>query len=250
MRWCRFLSRHEEKERKEEKSSEKSWTVHAPYPLSSCFCLLAAKYKCSSSYQLSKKRAAELSVWSEMMSSSSSLVSAISASPSATAKARLRHDDAATATGAAAAAAVAARQLKTEHGGCCCCRSRGRAVVARAGPGPLTEIEPDLNEDPIDKWRTNGVSPVCPPRRRRPPCWEFHYFSLFQAVSMVSLILSSVIAAAVLCCLKKWFWHWKESALQDDFEYGVYDGHHTYNETQGSFSGLSYPVIHSLNRNA
>uniref|UniRef100_A0A0D9YJJ3 Aminopeptidase n=1 Tax=Oryza glumipatula TaxID=40148 RepID=A0A0D9YJJ3_9ORYZ len=46
-----------------------------------------------------------------------------------------------------------------------------------AGPGPLTEIEPDLNEDPIDKWRTNGVSP-------------------------------------------------------DDFEYGVYDGHHTYNETQ------------------
>lgn len=24
----------------------------------------------------------------------------------------------------------------------------------------LTEIEPDLQEDPIDRWRTNGVEPV------------------------------------------------------------------------------------------
>lgn len=24
----------------------------------------------------------------------------------------------------------------------------------------LTEIEPDLNEDPVDRWRTNGVHPV------------------------------------------------------------------------------------------
>ncbi|KAF0925476.1 hypothetical protein E2562_016673 [Oryza meyeriana var. granulata] len=107
---------------------------------------------------------------------SSSLVSAISASPSAaaaTAKARPRHDDAAT----AAAAARQQLRIKPTHAGCGCCRSRGRAVVARAGPGPLTEIEPDLREDPIDKWRTNGVSP-------------------------------------------------------EDFEYGVYDGHHTYHETQ------------------
>uniref|UniRef100_A0A453GEU5 Uncharacterized protein n=1 Tax=Aegilops tauschii subsp. strangulata TaxID=200361 RepID=A0A453GEU5_AEGTS len=56
-----------------------------------------------------------------------------------------------------------------------------RAVVARAGPGPLTEIEPDLQEDPIDKWRTNGVLP-------------------------------------------------------EDFVYGVYDGHHTYDEGQGLLS--------------
>ncbi|XP_006645279.1 photosynthetic NDH subunit of subcomplex B 5, chloroplastic [Oryza brachyantha] len=104
---------------------------------------------------------------------SSSLVSAISASPSATAKARPPHDG-------AAAAAEERQQLriKTTHSGCSCCQSRGRrAVVAMAGPGPLTEIEPDLREDPIDKWRTNGVSP-------------------------------------------------------EDFEYGVYDGHHTYHETQ------------------
>jgi hypothetical protein len=47
-------------------------------------------------------------------------------------------------------------QLRVKHGG-------GRAVVARAGPGPLTEIEPDLHEDAIDRWRTSGVSPVrCP----------------------------------------------------------------------------------------
>ncbi|KAG8054078.1 hypothetical protein GUJ93_ZPchr0001g32966 [Zizania palustris] len=108
---------------------------------------------------------------------SSSLVSAISTSPCAAATAaRPRRDP------AAAAAAAATRQLRIKakhagYSGCCCCQCRGRAVVTRAGPGPLTEIEPDLQEDPIDKWRTNGVSP-------------------------------------------------------EDFVYGVYDGHHTYHETQ------------------
>lgn len=52
-------------------------------------------------------------------------------------------------------------------------------MVARAGPGPLTEIEPDLQEDPIDKWRTNGVLPV----------W--------------SGFLGFLVLAAV-CCLKNW----------------------------------------------
>jgi hypothetical protein len=39
---------------------------------------------------------------------------------------------------------------------------RGSGVVARAGPGPLTEIEPDLREDPIDVYATPGISPVRP----------------------------------------------------------------------------------------
>nr|XP_023884550.1 photosynthetic NDH subunit of subcomplex B 5, chloroplastic [Quercus suber]POF22602.1 photosynthetic ndh subunit of subcomplex b 5, chloroplastic [Quercus suber] len=49
----------------------------------------------------------------------------------------------------------------------------------------LSAIEPDLNEDPVDRWRTNGVDP-------------------------------------------------------EDFEYGIYDGHHTYNEAEeikGTFWG-------------
>lgn len=25
----------------------------------------------------------------------------------------------------------------------------------------LSEIEPDLNEDPVDRWRTNGIDSVC-----------------------------------------------------------------------------------------
>lgn len=102
----------------------------------------------------------------EIMSSSSSLASAISAAATA---ARPRHG--------AVKQQLSTRvkpHLKHAAG---CWESSGRAVVARAGPGPLTEIEPDLQEDPIDKWRTNGVSP-------------------------------------------------------EDFVYGVYDGHHTYDEGQ------------------
>jgi hypothetical protein len=41
--------------------------------------------------------------------------------------------------------------------------TRGSAVVVRAGPGPLSEIEPDLEEDAIDVYRTNGIAPVRPP---------------------------------------------------------------------------------------
>ncbi|GJN16853.1 hypothetical protein PR202_gb03877 [Eleusine coracana subsp. coracana] len=101
---------------------------------------------------------------------SSNLVSTISASPSAAAAtARHRHD------GVKQLSIKAVQLQQLLHGVCLGVNGRGRAVVARAGPGPLTEIEPDLHEDPIDRWRTNGVSP-------------------------------------------------------EDFEFGVYDGHHTYHE--------------------
>ncbi|PON40163.1 Photosynthetic NDH subunit of subcomplex B [Parasponia andersonii] len=54
----------------------------------------------------------------------------------------------------------------------------------RLNAAGLSEIEPDLNEDPVDRWATNSVSP-------------------------------------------------------EDFVYGVYDGHHTYNEGEdkGTFWG-------------
>jgi hypothetical protein len=78
---------------------------------------------------------------------SSSLVSTVSSPPSVAAATPChhRHD------GGVKQLRVKPQQLLL-HG--------GRAVVARAGPGPLTEIEPDLHEDAIDRWRTSGVSPV------------------------------------------------------------------------------------------
>lgn len=87
---------------------------------------------------------------------SSNLVSTISASPSAAAAATAhhRHD------GVKQLSVKAVQPQQQLHGGYRGGNGRGRAVVARAGPGPLTEIEPDLHEDPIDRWRTNGVSPV------------------------------------------------------------------------------------------
>ncbi|CAO2181845.1 unnamed protein product [Urochloa humidicola] len=101
--------------------------------------------------------------------SSSNVVSGISAPPSAAAGARHRH-------GAVKQLRIKVSQPQQQqlllHGRH---RQNGGAVVARAGPGALTEIEPDLNEDPIDRWATPGISP-------------------------------------------------------EDFEYGVYDGHHTYHE--------------------
>ncbi|KAL6616651.1 hypothetical protein ACP70R_038921 [Stipagrostis hirtigluma subsp. patula] len=102
---------------------------------------------------------------------SSNLVSAVSASPSATA--RHQHD------GVQQLRVKLVQPQQQLHGGCLGLggNGRGKAVVARAGPGPLTEIEPDLQEDAIDRWRTGGINP-------------------------------------------------------EDFEYGVYDGHHTYHETQ------------------
>ncbi|KAA0049312.1 photosynthetic NDH subunit of subcomplex B 5 [Cucumis melo var. makuwa] len=59
-----------------------------------------------------------------------------------------------------------------------------RSLSRRLNAAGLSEIEPDLNEDPVDRWETNSVSP-------------------------------------------------------EDFEYGVYDGHHTYfeGEKKGTFWG-------------
>ncbi|XP_057530302.1 photosynthetic NDH subunit of subcomplex B 5, chloroplastic [Amaranthus tricolor] len=57
-------------------------------------------------------------------------------------------------------------------------------LLPKLQAGGLTDIEPDLNEDPRDRWATNGIP-------------------------------------------------------QDEFEYGVYDGHHTFFETseKGTFWG-------------
>ncbi|XP_021291521.1 photosynthetic NDH subunit of subcomplex B 5, chloroplastic [Herrania umbratica] len=35
----------------------------------------------------------------------------------------------------------------------------GRSLLTRLNAAGLSEIEPDLNEDPIDRWATNSVSP-------------------------------------------------------------------------------------------
>ncbi|KVH67549.1 photosynthetic NDH subunit of subcomplex B 5, chloroplastic [Cynara cardunculus var. scolymus] len=53
--------------------------------------------------------------------------------------------------------------------------NNGRNGIRRLNAAGLTDIEPDINEDPVDRWDNTGVS-------------------------------------------------------DDDFIYGVYDGHHTYNE--------------------
>ncbi|KAJ9556648.1 hypothetical protein OSB04_011262 [Centaurea solstitialis] len=53
--------------------------------------------------------------------------------------------------------------------------NNGRNGIRRLNAAGLTDIEPDINEDPVDRWDNNGVT-------------------------------------------------------DDDFVYGVYDGHHTYNE--------------------
>jgi len=86
--------------------------------------------------------------------SSSNVVSGISASPSAAAGARRPH-------GAVKQLRIkAAQPQQLLHGRRRQSNGRGSAVVAKAGPGGLSEIEPDLNEDPIDRWRTPGISPV------------------------------------------------------------------------------------------
>lgn len=38
---------------------------------------------------------------------------------------------------------------------------QGKISSTRLYAAGLSEIEPDLNEDPVDRWRTNGVDPVC-----------------------------------------------------------------------------------------
>ena len=90
--------------------------------------------------------------------SSSNVVSGISASPSAAAGARRPH-------GAVKQLRIKVAQPQPQpqqllHGRRRQSNGRGSAVVAKAGPGALSEIEPDLNEDPIDRWRTPGISPV------------------------------------------------------------------------------------------
>ncbi|KAF3456905.1 hypothetical protein FNV43_RR01559 [Rhamnella rubrinervis] len=61
-------------------------------------------------------------------------------------------------------------------------RLHGNRSLRRLNAAGLTDIEPDINEDPVDRWATNSVSP-------------------------------------------------------EDFKYGEYDDHHTYNEAEdkGSF---------------
>lgn len=40
------------------------------------------------------------------------------------------------------------------------CSGRSGSVKKLNASGKLAEIEPDLNEDPHDRWATNGISPV------------------------------------------------------------------------------------------
>jgi hypothetical protein len=93
----------------------------------------------------------------------SSLSSGISASPSAApSTARRRHNAAPQQLTRVKAAArpqlLHAGRRRSSVGR----RPGGGVVVVRAGPGPLSEIEPDLEEDAIDVYRTNGISPVRP----------------------------------------------------------------------------------------
>jgi hypothetical protein len=148
------------------KDSEKTWTVGVQLNtiIHCCFCLFEATY--SAAAARSRKPAAvgvgAGALSSErIMSSSSSLTSGISASPSAAAStARHRHDGAPQQLRVKAAVRPQ-QQQQLLHGGRR--HTRGSAVVVRAGPGPLSEIEPDLEEDAIDVYRTNGIAPVRPP---------------------------------------------------------------------------------------
>jgi hypothetical protein len=89
---------------------------------------------------------------------------------------------------------IKAKPNQKHAAGCWESSGNGRAVVARAGPGPLTEIEPDLQEDPVDKWRTNGVSPVC----RSPPrsLWDTFIF-LLQEHLIWFLVLVAVLSEEI-----------------------------------------------------
>jgi len=41
-------------------------------------------------------------------------------------------------------------------------RNSGKSRSPTKRNAGLSAIEPDLNEDPVDRWRTNGVDPVPP----------------------------------------------------------------------------------------
>lgn len=164
-----IISRNEKKSG-QEKTAEKSWTVgvqlqrtiirllFVSWPQREVQQQPAAGAGALTTQQRSQHRG-------EIMSSS--LSSGISASPSAAAStARRRHDAAPQQLTRVKAAArpqlLHAGRRRSSVGR----RPGGGAVVVRAGPGPLSEIEPDLEEDAIDVYRTNGISPV---RRRRRP---------------------------------------------------------------------------------
>lgn len=91
-------------------------------------------------------------------------------------------------------------------------KNRRLTKLNRAG---LSQIEPDLNEDPVDRWATNSVSPVR------------------------SLSLSLCATYYVNICMSDFLW--RTLVFQDDFKYGEYDGHHTYNEGEekGIFARFS-----------
>lgn len=74
----------------------------------------------------------------------------------------------------------------------------------------FNEFEPDLNEDPIDQFRTNGVSMV----------YLLYFPSLCNPVVMG-------------------FIHFFLCKFQEDFKFGEYDDHHTFyegEEQKGTFS--------------
>lgn len=84
----------------------------------------------------------------------------------------------------------------------------------RAG---LSEIEPDLNEDPVDRWATNSVDPVRP--------LSFGHFSP---------CVCERLFLTVIC------------VFQEDFKYGEYDGHHTYHEGEEKGTLLAFLCLYGI----
>lgn len=102
----------------------------------------------------------------------------------------------------------------------------GKRTWRRLNAAGLSEIEPDLNEDPVDRWATNSVSPV---------------LSLSLTLFLLNLLFyrrpySGFCLLAMLICVVD---------FQEDFIYGKYDGHHTYNEAEdkGIFLGDNFFLI-------
>lgn len=93
---------------------------------------------------------------------------------------------------------------------------RKRGSSTRLNGAGFAEIEPDLNEDPRDRWETNSISPVC---------FNLHFF-LYTIHSVRESWNYLVIGLICIVDLS-----------QEDFKYGEYDGHHTYFE--GEKKGMS-----------
>lgn len=47
-------------------------------------------------------------------------------------------------------------KYRTINNGC-----NSRKAKTRLNAAGLTDIEPDLNEDPVDRWENSGISDVC-----------------------------------------------------------------------------------------